>query len=89
MNYFKGAITVATNINRNRYMNIKFQEGAIDEVGVNGCQVEDVIDILIEKLKSYQNGQFHSMENSIAINNLLCANYALHCRRERVESKER
>jgi len=80
---------VASNMNRNHYIQIKFQEGAIDKVGVNGCQVEDVIDILIKKLKSYQNGEFHSMENSIAINNLLCANYSLHCRRERVENKKR
>ncbi|WP_243386658.1 hypothetical protein [Bacillus kexueae] len=73
----------------NRYIHIKFQEGAIDEVGINGCQVEDVLAVLINKLKSYQSGPFSCMENSLAINNLANAQYALHHRRERVENKNR
>ena len=80
---------MSSNIDYDRYINIKFQEGAIDKVGVNGCQVEHVIEILVEKLKSYQENEFHSMENSIAINNLQSANFALHCRRERMEDKHR
>ena len=80
---------MSSNINKDNYINLKFQEGSIDKDGVNGCQVEDVIGILIEKMKSYQNGEFSSMENSIAISNLQSANYALHCRRERMENKER
>ncbi|MDX8366487.1 hypothetical protein ACSVDA_16085 [Cytobacillus sp. Hm23] len=71
--------------NNDNFINIKFQDGAIDKNGINGCQVEDVLPILINKLKAFQNGDFHSMENSLAISNLEAANYALHCRRERVE----
>ncbi|WP_243290016.1 hypothetical protein [Bacillus sp. FJAT-47783] len=80
---------MSSNVEQSRYINIKFQEGAIDKVGINGCQVEDVIGILVDKLKAHQNGEFHTMENSIAINNLLCAQYALNCRKERIENKER
>ncbi|TXC93246.1 hypothetical protein FS935_03370 [Metabacillus litoralis] len=77
------------NRNSNHYINIKFQTGAIDHEGVNGCQVEDVISVLVDKLKSHQNGEFACPENSIAITNLQSANYALRIRKERLENKER
>ena len=76
------------NRNSNHYINIKFQTGAIDNEGVNGCQVEDVIGVLVEKLKSHQNGEFACPENSIAITNLQSANFALRVRKERMEDKE-
>ncbi|MFD2214286.1 hypothetical protein [Metabacillus endolithicus] len=74
------------NRNSNHYINIKFQTGAIDREGVNGCQVEDVISVLVDKLKSHQNGEFACPENSIAISNLQTANYALIVRKERLEN---
>lgn len=73
----------------NPYIHIKFQEGAVDKEGINGCQVENVLPVLIDKLKSHQNGPFACIENSIAINNLVNAQYALHCRKERIENKQR
>ncbi|OAS86294.1 MULTISPECIES: hypothetical protein [Metabacillus] len=75
------------NRNSNHYINIKFQTGAIDKEGVNGCQVEDVISVLVEKLKSHQNGDFACPENSLAISNLQSANFALRVRKERLEEK--
>ncbi|PGT87416.1 hypothetical protein [Bacillus sp. AFS040349] len=77
------------NRNSNHYINIKFQTGAIDREGVNGCQVEDVISVLVDKLKSHQNGEFACPENSMAISNLQTANYALRVRKERLENNER
>lgn len=77
------------NRNSNHYINIKFQTGAIDREGVNGCQVEDVISVLVDHLKSHQNGDFACPENSIAISNLQTANYALRVRKERMEDKHR
>jgi hypothetical protein len=77
------------NRNSNHYINIKFQTGAIDKEGVNGCQVEDVISVLVEKLKSHQNGDFACPENSLAISNLQSANYALRIRKERLEENNR
>lgn len=52
------------------YINIKFQEGAILENGVNGCQIEDVINLLVERLKGFQKGGFPCRENALAITKL-------------------
>lgn len=52
------------------YINIKFQEGAIQEVGVNGAQIENVIDVLIERLEGFQKGGYPCRENALAITKL-------------------
>lgn len=49
------------------YIDIKFQDGTVNENGVNGCQIEDVITVLVERLKGFQNGNHPCMENEIAI----------------------
>ena len=54
-------------------IHIKFQAGPIKEVGVNGCSIEDVIDILAERLRGFQNGPFQCGENEDAIRDLLAA----------------
>lgn len=52
------------------YIRIKFQEGAILENGINGCQIEDVIDLLVERLEGFQKGGFPCRENALAITKL-------------------
>jgi len=52
------------------FIKIKFQEGAIQEHGENGCQIEDVIDVLVERLQGFQNGGFPCRENALAITHL-------------------
>jgi hypothetical protein len=52
------------------YINIKFQEGTIQENGVNGAQIEDVIDLLVDRLSNFQKGDFACRENSLAITKL-------------------
>ena len=52
-----------------RYINIYWQDGVIPEVGVNGCQVEDVIEVVLERLQSL-NEAFPCRENSITITKL-------------------
>lgn len=52
------------------YINIKFQNGAIQENGVNGAQIEDVIDVLVDKLLSFQKSEFACRENALAITKL-------------------
>ena len=47
--------------------NIKFQKGPVKEHGVNGCFHEDLIAIVIDRLQSFQNGDFACRENSNAI----------------------
>lgn len=52
------------------YINIKFQEGPVKERGVNGCQIEEVIDVLVVRLKNFQNGMFRCRENALTITKL-------------------
>src|SRR6266446_6206955 len=52
-------------------IHIKFQAGPIHERGVNGCSIEDVIDVLVERLRGFQNGPFQCGENEDAIRDLL------------------
>lgn len=49
---------------------IDFQNGPIKENGVNGCQNEDLIAIIIDRLQGFQTGEFPCRENSIAITKL-------------------
>ena len=46
---------------------IKFQLGPIQEVGINGCSIEDVIDVLVARLEGFQKGPFKCRENALAI----------------------
>ncbi|MBE5093578.1 hypothetical protein [Bacillus thuringiensis] len=52
---------------RSQYINVKFQEGPIQDNGVNGAQIEDVIDMLVERLQGLQQGDFPCYENGFAI----------------------
>lgn len=54
----------------NPFLNIKFQEGTVEENGVNGTQIEDVIDLLVERLNGFQKGAFPCRENALAITKL-------------------
>lgn len=47
-----------------------FQEGPIQEYGVNGCHQEDLLAIVIDRLRSFQSGEFSCRENAIAITKL-------------------
>lgn len=53
-----------------KYIEIKFQDGPIGENGENGCQIEDVIDVLVQRLEGFQSGEFRSRENALAITKL-------------------
>ena len=52
------------------YVAIKFQCGPLKEVGVNGCSIEDVIDLLTARLEGFQRGPFRCRENALAITKL-------------------
>lgn len=52
------------------YVTIKFQAGPLKEVGVNGCSIEDVIDVLVDRLEGFQKGPFRCRENALAITKL-------------------
>lgn len=52
------------------FANIKFQKGAVKENGINGCQNEHLIGIVIDRLQCLNQGDFACRENSIAITKL-------------------
>lgn len=54
----------------NDYAKVSFQKGPVKENGVNGCHNEDLISIVIDRLQSFQNGEFSCRENAIAITKL-------------------
>jgi hypothetical protein len=49
---------------------IHFQEGPIKEVGVNGVCNEDLIAIVIDHLQHFQNSEYSSRDNAMAITKL-------------------
>ncbi|MCU5514411.1 hypothetical protein OCF62_07480 [Bacillus wiedmannii] len=52
------------------FITIKFQEGPIHEHGVNGSQIEEVIQVLHDRLQGFQNGGFPCNENTMAMHHL-------------------
>jgi len=62
------------------YIRVVFQSGLPRETGVNGCRIEDVIDVALARLEQYQDGPLACLENEEAIRNLLQAKYAMELR---------
>ena len=50
--------------------NVSFQNGPIKEFGVNGCHQEDLLAIVIDRLRSFQLGPFACRENALALTKL-------------------
>ena len=58
----------ADDYQENEYLNrIDFQNGPIQERGVNGVQNEDLLAIVIHRLQGFQAGNFACRENAIAL----------------------
>ena len=49
---------------------LRFQRGPLKEVGINGCAIEDAVDVLIERLDGFQRGPFACPENELAMGHL-------------------
>lgn len=65
---------------------IIFQNGPVKEKGVNGIHEEDLINIIIDRLKCFQTSRFKCKENVTAIQHLELALAALNLRtKKRVE----
>lgn len=63
-----------------------FQNGAIKESGVNGCQNEDLLAIVLDRLSAFQNSEFKCRENALAITKL---EEALHCLNHRTAERKK
>lgn len=69
------------------YVRIVFQHGNPAEVGQNGCRIEDVIDVLVNKLLDFQGRDLACEENATALYHLEMAREALVLRRRRREQQ--
>ena len=59
---------------------IQFQKGPIKEFGVNGCHQEDLLAIVIDRLRSFQAGEYACSENALALTKIQEALYWLNYR---------
>ena len=69
------------------FIHITFQHGHPNEVGLNGCRIEDVIDVVVEKLLDFQGRDLACEENATALYHLDMARDALLLRRKRREQQ--
>ncbi len=65
------------------YIRVVFQSGLPQEAGINGCRVDEVIAVAMERIEEYQNGPLACPENEEALEHLKCALGMLERRRER------
>lgn len=82
---------IPTDVDKNM-TSINFQNGPIQENGVNGCQNEDLILVVLDRLRGAQQGNFSCRENALAITKLeealLWLNYRTNTRiHQQVEGK--
>lgn len=59
---------------------IVFQNGPIDEHGLNGVTQEALLAIVIDRLRSFQSGEFACRENALALTKIEEAFHWLHAR---------
>lgn len=59
---------------------IKFQNGPINEVGVNGVTNEALMAVCVDRLRGFQNGPYACRENALALTKLEEALHWLHSR---------
>jgi hypothetical protein len=65
------------------FIRVVFQCGLPKDAGLNGCRVEDVIDVSLFKLNQFQNGPLACEENAEAIRYLKLAKQSLAQRLQR------
>ncbi len=69
-----------------RYGYIQFQNGPVLEKAVNGCQNEDLLAIILDRLQHFQSGKFKCRENEWALGKIEEALHWLEARtKDRVE----
>ncbi len=49
------------------FATVRFQKGLIKENGVNGCHQEDLLAIVVDRLESFQAGEYACRENALAL----------------------
>jgi hypothetical protein len=59
---------------------IRFQNGPINEVGVNGITHEVLLAVIVDRLEAFQKGPYACRENAIALTKIQEAQHWLHHR---------
>lgn len=59
---------------------VRFQDGPINEVGVNGITHEVLLAIIVDRLEAFQKGAYACRENAIALTKIQEAQHWLHHR---------
>ena len=59
---------------------VDFRDGPLGEAGVNGCQHQDLLAIVIHRLQRSQAGPYACRENALALRNIEEAMFWLNCR---------
>ncbi len=62
------------------FCGICFQNGPIQEVGVNGISIEALLAVVRDRLEGFQSGPFKCEENQVALAHAMAAMDALHLR---------
>lgn len=75
--------TPGETVQRGDFIRVTWQKGLPTEVGINGCQVDDVLALAAEKLDAYQQGPLACEENGDALRAIETALKALAARRQR------
>jgi hypothetical protein len=65
------------------FIRVVFQKGIPSKVGVNGCRVEDVLEVAAARLQEFQDGPLACPENEEALNHIRSAIAAMHERARR------
>jgi hypothetical protein len=65
------------------FIRVVFQRGLPQTSGVNGCRVEDVIAVALERIRKYQTGSLACEENEEAMRALRAAMRAMESRKRR------
>ena len=68
-------------------LKIKFQQGPVQEAGVNGISNEVLLAILMDRLWGFQQGRFASGENASALFHVQAVMQVLHSRTKERESR--
>ena len=58
------------NVVAGEFGNVKFQKGPVKETVANGCFIEDLIAICIDRLQGFQSGDFPCRENALSLTKL-------------------
>jgi len=70
-----------------QFARVSFQNGPIKEAGINGCHQEHLLQIVIDRLQSFQAGEYSNADNANALYHVQTALEALNARTKAREAR--